>query len=311
MASTRAYELGLYHQRCGTSNSQPFTRFTHDACHTASASVPLPQSSFAFTWTTIANYAVIANPDNPVQTAPKLTSPSAQLFPFVRQGTVDVSGGHHDAGDYSKYTINSASLAHLLMFSADSLAGVAALDNLGIPESGDGISDVLQEAKWEADYLSKIQDDDGGFYFLVYPRDREYEGGVTPDHGDPQVVWPKTTSVTAASVAALAQCATSPAFKQAYPAAAATYLQKARLGWQFLMNAVNRYGKNGAYQKITHYGDNFADNDELAWAACQMYLATGDSSIHQLLLSWFDPSDPATWRWGWWHMSECFGHAIR
>ena len=32
-----------------------------------------------------------------------------------------------------------------------------------------------------------------------------------------------------------------------------------------------------------------ADNDELAWAACQMYLATGDASIHQLLLSWFDP----------------------
>src|SRR5262249_12076059 len=51
--------------------------------------------------------------------------------------------------------------------------------------------------------------------------------------------------------------------------------------------------------------------DELAWAACQMYLATGDSSIHQLLLSWFDPADPATWRWGWWHMNECYGHAIR
>ena len=44
---------------------------------------------------------------------------------------------------------------------------MAALDNLGIPESGDGISDVMQEAKWEADYLVKMQDADGGFYFLV------------------------------------------------------------------------------------------------------------------------------------------------
>ena len=59
-------------------------------------------------------------------------------------------------------------------------------------------------------------------------------------------------------------------------AAAALYLQKAKLGWQFLTNAIAKYGKNGAYQKITHYGDNFADNDELAWAACEMYLATGD-----------------------------------
>jgi hypothetical protein len=77
------------------------------------------------------------------------------------------------------------------------------------------------------------------------------------------------------------------------------------------MNAINKYGKTGAYQKITHYGDNFADQDELAWAACEMYLATGDQSIHQKLLSWFDPADPGTRRWGWWHLTECFGHAIR
>src|SRR6185369_8264123 len=111
-------------------------------------------------WTTIANYAQITNPDNPVQTAPKLSGPSAQLFPFVRTGTIDVSGGHHDAGDYSKYTINSASLIHYLMFAVDSLPGVASLDNLGIPESGDGISDVMQEAKWEADFIAKMQDTD-------------------------------------------------------------------------------------------------------------------------------------------------------
>ncbi|HWH70407.1 MAG TPA: glycoside hydrolase family 9 protein, partial [Candidatus Sulfotelmatobacter sp.] len=311
MAFARAYALGLYHQRCGTSTKLPYTRFTHDTCHDAPASVPASASDYAFTWKTIAGYGTSPNPDNPTQTAPALTSPETQLFPFVNQGPLDVSGGHHDAGDYSKYTVNSASLIHYLVFSADSLGGVGSLDNLGIPESGDGISDVLQEAKWEADFLAKMQDSDGGFYFLVYPREREYEGNVTPDHGDPQVVWPKTTSVTAASVAALAQIGSSPAFKKAYPAAAKQYLAKAKLGWSFLLNAVNKYGKNGAYQKITHYGDDFADHDELAWAACQMFLATGDQSIHKLLLAWFDPADPATKRWGWWHMSQCYGHAIR
>ena len=312
MSFTRAYELGLYHQRCGTSNSLPFTRFTHDACHTAAASVPMPQSSFSFTWTTIAGYAQITNPDNPVQTAPKLTSPSAQLFPFVRQGTVDVSGGHHDAGDYSKYTINSASLAHTLMFSADSLVGVGALDNLGIPESGDGISDVLQEAKWEADYLAKLQDTDGGFYFLVYPNDREYESGLQPDSGQAQVVWPKTTSATAAAVAALAQCGSSPLMKQHYPQAAASYLAKATLGWKFLTNAIASYGKNGAYQKITHYGDDYADQDELAWAAAEMYVATGNPYYQQTLFQWFpDPTATSTFRWSWWRMSEGWGNAVR
>ena len=80
------------------------------------------------------------------------------LFPYVNQGKVDVSGGHHDAGDYSKYITDSTHVVHALMFAADSLAGVGQLDNLGIPESGDGISDVLQEAKWEADYIAKMQD---------------------------------------------------------------------------------------------------------------------------------------------------------
>ena len=313
IAFARAYELGLYHQRCGTSNSLPFTRFTHDACHVAPASVPTSASSaFAFTWTTVSNYAITANADNPAQIAPKLISPAAQLYPFVRGGAVDVSGGHHDAGDYSKYTCNSAMVVHHLMFAVDSLPGVASLDNLGIPESGDGISDVMQEAKWEADFLAKLQDTDGGFYFLVYPQYREYENNVLPDHGDPQVVWPKNSSATAASVAALAQCASSPLFKATYPQAASNYLAKAKLGWQFLTNAVARYGKSGIYQKITHYGDDFTDRDELAWAACEMFLATGDPAIQQTLESWFpDPTDPATFRWGWWRLFACYGNAVR
>ena len=155
--------------------------------------------------------------DNPRHTAPQLRNVAASLYPFVNHGPVDVHGGHHDAGDYSKYTINSASFIHHLVFAADVFPGVSELDNLGLPESGDGKSDILQEAKWEADFLARMQDADGGFYFLVYPRDREYENNVTPDHGDPQVVFPKTTAVTAAATAALAQCASSPAFQETIP----------------------------------------------------------------------------------------------
>ena len=151
----------------------------------------------------------------------------------------------------------------------------------------------MQEAKWEADFLAKMQDTDGGFYFLVYPQNREYENNVTPDHGDPQVVWPKTTSVTRRRGRRPGPMRFLAVVQATYPAAAALYLQKAQLGWKFLTNAVAKYGKNGAYQKITNYGDDFADQDELAWAACEMYLATGDPAIQQtpaLLVP--DPSDP-------------------
>ncbi len=313
MGFARTYALGLYHQRCGATNALPFTRFTHDACHTAKAQIPVQSDpQFAFTWACIARYGDEAGADNPAQIAPKLIDEASQLYPFVNQGTVDVSGGHHDAGDYSKYTSNSAELIHYLLFAVDAIPGIVEMDNLGLPESGDGISDVLQEAKIEADYLAKLQDADGGFYFLVYPKNREYESGTQPDHGDAQVVWPKNTSVSAAAVAALAEAASSPAMKTAYPAAAAKYLQQAQLGWQFLTNAIAKYGKAGAYQKITFYSDHYTHDDELAWAACAMFLATGDAQYHQKLKEWFpDPSDSAIFRWGWWRMSECWGNAIR
>ena len=311
MAFARTYAQGLYHQRCGHANDLPFTRHTHAACHVAPASVPVPAAGFTFTWTTLAADASKVNANNPAQIAPLLISEAAQLYPYVNKGTIDVSGGHHDAGDYSKYTINSASLVHTLMFAVDSISGVAALDNLGLPESGDGISDLLQEAKIEADFLAKLQDADGGFYFLVYPKDRRYESNVLPDRGDAQVVWPKNTSATAAAVAALAETASSPRFKAAYPQAAAAYLAKAQAGWKFLTSAVAKHGKAGAYQKLTHYGDDFAHDDELAWAAAAMFAATGDATIHTTLKAWFDPSNPATWRWGWWHGYMSWGNATR
>ncbi|MDQ6631049.1 MAG: glycoside hydrolase family 9 protein, partial [Verrucomicrobiota bacterium] len=313
MDFARTYALGMFHQRSGYNVAMPFTRFTHAADHLAPASVPTNASApFAFTWTKISNYASEVNSDNPPQIAPRLTNSSAQLYPFINQGSVGVSGGHFEAGDYNRLTYNAAQLIHTLMFAVDSLPGVAALDNMGIPESGDGISDVLQEAKWEADFLTKMQDADGGFYYSVYPQFREYEFDVLPENGDPEVVWPKNTASTAAAVAALAQCASSPQFKQAYPQVASNYWTKAQLGWRFLTNAIAIRGLNGAYQRIQHFGDDFTDRDERAWAACEMFLATGDPQYHTLFKAWFpDPADPATTHWGWWRMYECYGNAIR
>lgn len=306
-AVTRTHALGLYHQRCGAANELPYTRFTHRACHTAPAEIPGPGApTEQFITDSTSDYTNTTR-----HPAPRLKDIRASLYPFVRKGKVDVAGGHHDAGDYSKYTINSALLLHNLMLAADAFGGAGDLDNLGLPESGDGIGDILQIAKWEADFLAKMQDDDGGFYFLVYPRERRYENTVTPDEGDPQVVWPKNTAVTAAAVAALAQCGSSPRLNRHFPKEAQRYLDKAKKGWRFLDQAIAKYGKEGAYQKLTHYGHDFTHDDELAWAACELYLATGERVYHQRLTEWFSPTDPNTRRWGWMRMIGSYGCAIR
>lgn len=287
----------------------PTTRFAHGADHTAP--VRVIQASDSRNWSFIQNangdYASFQDPGTP-----RIVDLGSMLYPFVNAGPLDVSGGHHDAGDYSKYTMNSAQLVSVLTFAVDALPGVGALDNLGIPESGEGVSDLLQEAKWEADFLAKLQDGDGAFYFLVYPRDREYEGNVTPDHGDGQLVWPKNTSATAAATAALAEIGSSPAMKAAYPQDAARYLAAAQRGWQFLQQAIAAHGKAGAYQKLTHYGNQFTHDDELAWAASALFAATGDSQYSAQLYSWLpDPNSPDIRLWSWVRMFEGWGGAIR
>lgn len=290
-AFARTYALGLYHQRCGTENTLPFTRFTHAACHLAPVEVP------SVAVRTLKGFDE--------------TEPGADLFPFVRKEKFDASGGHHDAGDYSKYTVNSAGLIHHLIFAVDSLKGVAALDNLGLPESGDGISDLLQIAKWESDFLAKLQDEDGAFYFLVYPRTRRYEDDVLPDKGDPQIVWPKNTAATAAAVAALAQSASSREFQRHYPADAKRYLEIALRGWEFLAKAEARLGRGETYRKFTHYGDLFGDADEITWAACELYLATGEERFEREVRARLNPRDPGQRRWGWRRLTEGYGNAVR
>ncbi len=301
----RTYAVGLYNERCGVGASLPFSRHVYGPDHTAPADVPT--NDFSAVNKTLEKMSQTRE----TQTAPRLVDVKSSLYPFVKSGKIDVSGGHHDAGDYSVYTINSSRLISQLCFAADVFTGAGDLDNLGLPESGDGKSDLLQEAKWEADYLLKMQDDDGGFFFLKYPRDRTYELDVLPDHGDPQVVFPKNTAATAAATACLAQMASSPRFKAQYPEAAARYRESALKGWQFLEAAVAKYGRKGAYQRVSHYGDSFGHDDELIWAAVEMFLLTGDAKIQNQWLADFDPTAQSAKLWNWLRLHEAYGSALR
>lgn len=307
-AFARSYALGLYHQRCGVEKILPFTRFVHGPCHIRLGEIPTSRLK-----NLEKHLAILSAPyrENPRHSALRLDRMNASLFPFTRQGKVDLQGGHHDAGDYSKYTVNSAQLIHHLIFAVDAFPGVVALDNLGLPESGDGKSDLLQIAKWEADFLVKMQDRDGGFSTIVYPRDRMYEIDVLPDRGDTQVVLPKNTVATAAAVAALAQASTSPKFRETFPSKAILYFEKAKKGWAFLERAFSQHPGDSAYQTLSQYGDAFIDDDEIVWARTEIYLATGDEAMHKQLLKDFDPESRETHLWTWVRLPEAFGCAIR
>ncbi len=307
--SARLLALGFYNQRSGEDKGPPFTRFGHPASHTRPAEIPDGAAKFR---ATEKHLATMARKNTGEQKAPLLDSYAASLYPIVREGSIDVSGGHFDAGDYSKYVINSAQVVHNLTFAVDNFPGVAAIDNLGLPESGDGVSDALQIAAREARFLLKMQDVDGGFFFLVYPRDRPYEHDVLPQNGDPQVVFPKNTAATAACTGALAQLSASPALRAWDPELASACLEAAGRGYAFLRNAVARHGFDGSYQAISHYGNFDGHRDELCFAAAGMFVATGDKAFEDDLRAWWpDPLDGRDRKWGWFPLYESYGSAAR
>jgi len=309
--SPRLLALGLYHQRSGAAKDVPYTRFGHAASHTRPAEIPDGSDAYRATNRHIAAMSA-KNTDPAVQSAPPMRSVADSLYPILAKGTVDVSGGHYDAGDYSKYVINSAQLIHSLVFAVDHFPGVDRIDNLGLPESGDGIPDALQIARREAEFLLKMQDLDGGFFFLVYPRDRAYELDVMPEDGDPQVVFPKNTGSTAACTGALAQIAASPSLKKSDPDFAAKCLAAAGRGYQFLSAAIKAHGLEGSYQAISHYGNFDTHRDELSYAAAALFVATGQPRYQDDLKSWWpDPLDGRDKKWGWLPLYEAYGSAAR
>nr|MBP6315233.1 glycoside hydrolase family 9 protein [Chitinophagaceae bacterium] len=73
----------------------------------------------------------------------------------------DMSGGWHDAGDYNKYvTYASRALEYLL--TAYEQNPLVFGDNNNIPESGNGVPDIIDEIKWELDWLLKMQENAAG-----------------------------------------------------------------------------------------------------------------------------------------------------
>ena len=83
-----------------------------------------------------------------------------------RRHRADVWGGWYDAGDPNKYTSWTAGYVESLL-RAYAENPTIWTDDYNIPESGNGIPDVLDEAKWGLDYLARLQGSDGSVLSIV------------------------------------------------------------------------------------------------------------------------------------------------
>jgi aryl-phospho-beta-D-glucosidase BglC (GH1 family) len=78
----------------------------------------------------------------------------------------DLSGGWHDAGDYNKYINYAAPTVHDLLYAFEFYPGIWHED-FNIPESGNGIEDILDEIKYELDWMLKMQESNGSVLHKV------------------------------------------------------------------------------------------------------------------------------------------------
>ncbi len=145
----------------------------------------------------------------------------------------DVHGGWYDAGDPNKYTTFAFDPMMQLM-TAYRLNPNTFTDDYNIPESGNGIADLLDEVKYELDWLKRMQDGTGtNGFFLKVGVDNYNE--VTPPSTDtrPRYYLPECTSSTISgmgmfALAAIVYQALPDAEMKAY---GADLLERAEAAW--------------------------------------------------------------------------------
>lgn len=190
----------------------------------------------------------------------------------------DVSGGWYDAGDYNKYTSWTAGYI-VDMMRAYMENPEAWGDDYNIPESGNGVADILDEAKWGIDHLLRLQLNDGSVLSIVGESHKSPPSAAT----GPSYYGKVNTSATMNTAATLALC--SKVYRQIGEVAYAdTLLARAIKAWDwadanpsviFKNNdaAYSSQGLGAGGMEVDDYGREMIKLE----AACFLFDVTGDT----------------------------------
>ncbi|HLP42238.1 MAG TPA: glycoside hydrolase family 9 protein, partial [Fibrobacteria bacterium] len=195
--------------------------------------------------------------------------------------------GWYDAGDYNKYVVNSGISTYTLLALYRQFPAVFDTLGLGIPESGDAVPDILDEALWNLRWMMSMQDpNDGGAYHKL--TSANFSGSIMPD-ADQSKRYLVRKSVTA-TLDLAAVCAYASRVFRKYdkelPGFADSALAVARKAWDWARANPTAYYRQADMNKLYsppietgEYGDGNA-GDELQWAGAELYLATGIDSFY-------------------------------
>jgi endoglucanase len=204
-------------------------------------------------------------------------------------GPRDNIGGWHDAGDYGRYMVNSGITTGTLLWAWEIYGRKLKNISLKIPESGNGTPDILNEARWNLEWMLKMQDGDGGVWHKQ--TSEHFSGFIAPedDHQLSEVIGTgaapyKSTCATAdlAAVGAIAARVYKP-YDAKFSAQA---LDAARRAWAWTEKYPDVTFRNPAGVSTGEYGDASC-KDERLWAAAELWRTTGEAAYHDFFLKNF------------------------
>ncbi|MGA2807188.1 MAG: glycoside hydrolase family 9 protein [Terracidiphilus sp.] len=201
-------------------------------------------------------------------------------------GPRDNVGGWHDAGDYGRYMVNSGITTGTLLWTWEIFGQRLEEIPLRIPETGNGTPDILNEARWNLEWMLKMQDEDGGAWHKQ--TSEHFPGFVAPEDdtlpseviGTGSVPY-KSTCATAdlAAVSAIAARVYKP-----YDARfAAQALASARKAWAWTEKNPDVTFKNPPSVMTGEYGDANC-KDERLWAAAELWRTTGEAAFNDFVV---------------------------
>ena len=185
-----------------------------------------------------------------------------------------IPGGWHDAGDYGKYVAPGAvTVAHLLY--AWKLFPRGCSDNLDIPETGNGLPDILNEAAYELEWILRMQRPDGAFFHKLTKA--HFAPFIMPQEDlEPEYLMPVCFCATADACACLALA--SRVYRAFDGAFADRMLLSARRAWSWLQEHPDFVPFMNPEGVRTGWYGGRSDTSNRFWAACELYAAAGDES---------------------------------
>src|SRR5271157_3709460 len=212
-----------------------------------------------------------------------------------KQGERDNIGGWHDAGDYGRYIVNSGITTGTVLWTWEIFGSKLQGIKLNLPESGNGTPDILNEARWNLEWMLKMQDEDGGVWHKQ--ASEHFPGFVMPedDHLTSEVIGTgqapyKSTCATAdlAAVAAIAVRVYAP-FDAKF---AARNLDAARKAWLWTEKFPNVTFRNPPGVNTGEYG-NPSCADERLWAAAELWRTTGEAVFNDYFVKHYPDFRPS------------------